>query len=77
MASTQPDWCNPLIVGRNKESAHATLVPFAAASDALAAYAEPVTDWGRSPFVRSLDGDWRFAWAPNPDAVPAGFWLND
>lgn len=77
MASIQPDWCNPLLVGRNKEPAHATLVPFVAAEDALAAYAEPVTDWSRSPYVRTLDGDWRFVWARNPSSIPDGFWQPD
>jgi beta-galactosidase/beta-glucuronidase len=68
-----PDWCNPLVIGRKKEAARATFVPFADAESALAAYAEPWLDWAKSPYVMSLDGEWAFAWLPNPASAPAGF----
>ena len=68
-----PDWCNPLVAGRNKEAAHATFVPFATMDELRAALREPVMDWERSPFVRRLDGEWRFHWSPYPAAVPANF----
>ena len=32
MITQVPDWCNPLVVGRNKEAARATFVPFADAA---------------------------------------------
>ena len=73
MHSELPIWCNPLVVGRNKEAARATFVPFADAASALAAYAEPWLDWTKSPFVQCLDGEWAFAWSPNPASAPDGF----
>lgn len=68
-----PDWCNPLVAGRNKEAAHATLVPFADIESARDALDELVIDWEKSPFMRRLDGEWRFAWSPNPSAAPTNF----
>lgn len=73
MQSVLPDWCNPLVVGRNKEPGRATFVPFADAESALAAYGEPVLDWTCSPYVRCLDGEWRFRWTPNPASAPVGW----
>ena len=67
---TQPilnDWENPQIVGRNREPGHVTLVPFADEPSARA------NDRTASPFFRSLNGDWKFHWAPNPDVAPADF----
>ena len=60
MLTTVPDWCNPLVAGRNKEAPHATLVPFADVESVLAALDDDVMDWDRSPFTRRLDGEWRF-----------------
>ena len=65
METSVPDWCNPLVVGRNKEVAHASFIPFADEQCALAALSETVLDWEKSPFVQRLDGEWRFYWAPN------------
>ena len=77
MTTQVPDWCNPLVVGRNKEAARATFVPFADAATLAAALAADVLDWEKSPLVRRLDGEWRFHWSPNPDQVPADFPLPD
>ncbi len=65
------DWKNPQVVGRNKEPAHVTTVPFADVPSAL--HGERST----SPFFRLLNGDWRFHWAPNPAAAPADFYRQD
>jgi beta-galactosidase len=62
------DWQNPLVVSRNKEPGHATLVPYADLSAALAG------DRAASPYYRTLNGTWKFAYAPNPDAAPAMFY---
>ncbi len=68
MTTKQPkDWENPQVVGRNKQPAHATLLPFAELSAALSG------DRNNSPYFRSLNGDWQFHFAPNPDAAPADF----
>ena len=65
------DWENPQIVGHNKEPAHATLLPFQDATAALAGERQG------SAFYRSLDGDWRFHWSPNPETSPADFYHVD
>jgi hypothetical protein len=52
MQTSIPDWCNPLVAGRNKEAAHATLVPFASIECARAALDEVVLNWEKSPFMR-------------------------
>ncbi|NLX37823.1 MAG: DUF4981 domain-containing protein [Chloroflexi bacterium] len=61
------DWENPQVVGRNKEPGHATLLPFADVASAISG------DWTRSPWYRSLDGEWAFHWAPNPAEAPSAF----
>ncbi|MEZ4615497.1 MAG: glycoside hydrolase family 2 TIM barrel-domain containing protein [Caldilineaceae bacterium] len=66
---TQTDWQNPQLVGRHKEPAHATLMPYATVEEART---------GRrmaSSFVQLLNGDWAFHWSPNPAAAPADFHL--
>ncbi len=73
MQTAVPDWCNPLVAGRNKEAPHATLIPFADIKSARAALDETVLDWEKSPFMRRLDGEWRFYWSPNPARSPANF----
>ena len=61
------DWENPQVVGRNKEPAHATLLPYADSATALDA------DRTSSPYFRLLNGDWQFHFAPNPSAAPEDF----
>lgn len=67
------DWCNPEIVGRNKEPARATLIPFADVETARRAYAGLIADRSVSPYLRSLDGDWRFYFTPCPADMLEGF----
>ncbi|MGC9467879.1 MAG: glycoside hydrolase family 2 TIM barrel-domain containing protein, partial [Anaerolineae bacterium] len=64
------DWENPQVVGRNKEPAHATLLPYQDAESALKA------DREGSVYFKLLNGDWHFAWSPNPASAPAGFYAN-
>jgi beta-galactosidase/beta-glucuronidase len=71
MAKKLNDWNNPLIVGRNKEPAHTTLVPFADETTALAG------DRETSPYFKSLNGDWKFHWSPTPTSAPEGFYRED
>ena len=59
------DWENPAVQGRGRLPTHADVVPFA---DAAAAHMAARSD---SPFLRSLNGTWRFRLYPCPDAVPA------
>lgn len=71
VAPATPDWENPRVFGVNKEEPHATLVPYPderAALDGLGA---------RSPWVRSLDGAWKFHWVATPAERPVGFHERD
>ncbi len=69
MTLTQPeDWENPQMVGRNKQPAHATLLPYADLSAALTG------ERANSPYFRLLNGDWRFHFAPAPAAAPEDFY---
>jgi beta-galactosidase len=72
MTAIQPkDWENPQVVGRNKQPAHATLLPYADVSTALAG------DRNSSPFFQLLNGDWQFHFAPTPASAPEDFYQPD
>ncbi|GAH02289.1 unnamed protein product, partial [marine sediment metagenome] len=77
MNRKSPDWSDPMVVGRNKEPAHATLIPYADENSALKAHAGLAVDRELTPFRRSLDGLWQFYWAPAPAQAPAEFHLPD
>ncbi len=62
-----PDWENPDVIGRNKEPAHCTLIPYANIEQAKTGTREA------SPYYRSLNGDWKFHWVKQPDERPADF----
>jgi beta-galactosidase len=70
-ASAPPDWENPAVVGRNKETPHATLMPFPDRETALDG------DSTSSPWFQSLNGAWKFRWSPNPAGRPAEFFRSD
>ncbi|HMN59555.1 MAG TPA: hypothetical protein PJ988_04290, partial [Anaerolinea sp.] len=61
------DWEDPQVVGINKRAGHAPLGAYPDAQAALACLK------GTSPFVRSLNGAWRFCLAASPEAVPQEF----
>jgi len=65
--SGQHDWENQFITGRNKQPGH---VPLGAYSDAETAQ---TCDRLASPYVKSLNGRWKFHLVPSPDEAPAGF----
>ncbi len=64
------DWEDPTILQRNRQPAHATLIPFADADSAL------IGERGASPYVRLLSGEWDFRWCANPFVLPDG-WHSD
>ena len=71
------EWEDPLVVGRNRRPMH---VPLAAHSDAAAALAGALAGTGyaqMSPFMRSLNGVWKFYLAPTPADVPPLFFAGD
>ena len=63
-----PPWEDPQVVSINRLPAHATIYPFPDSPGALAG--------GRaeSPWIRSLNGTWKFHYAPNIAGAPQGFW---
>ncbi|HEX8150493.1 MAG TPA: glycoside hydrolase family 2 TIM barrel-domain containing protein [Pyrinomonadaceae bacterium] len=72
-----PDWENPRVFSVNKEPAHATFVPYAdeaAARRGALAFAPGAAHAPGSPFVRSLDGMWKFHWVKEPSLRPADFY---
>ena len=70
-AEAAEDWENPGVLGRNKEPAHCTLMPFASEKSALGDPPEA------SPYDLSLGGAWKFHWSATPDTRPEGFYAPD
>ena len=70
-----PDLESPAVTGHGREPPHATLVRF---PDRARAIDAPGTA-GRavSPWVRSLNGEWRFHWVRNRAYRPAEFWREE
>jgi len=62
------DWENPEMIGRNKEAAHCTLMPYADTETALQGTKEA------SPFYKCLNGAWKFNWVRKPADRPAEFY---
>jgi beta-galactosidase len=60
-------WAQPEIIGWGRLRARSPLVPFPDRESALA------RDAGKSPWLRSLDGDWRFSLVGRPERVPNDF----
>ena len=64
-------WEDHRVFGQNKLEPRATLFPFE--SEALALAGDPAA----SRRYRSLDGPWRFHWAPRPAEAPMGHFRED
>jgi beta-galactosidase len=62
------DWENPNVVGVNRELMHAPLGAYASVDQAS------TCDRRLSPYVLSLNGNWRFHLAESPHTVPDTFW---
>ena len=65
------DWEDHQIIGRNKEPAHCTLMPFSNKTAALKG------DRDGSPFFCSLNGQWNFHWVNKPADRPVEFYRLD
>lgn len=65
------DWENPKVNGINKETPHSTLMPYDSIAKASKA------DRTDSKWHKSLNGQWRFHWSPDPDSRPADFYETD
>jgi beta-galactosidase len=59
---------DPHCLGINKESAHATLMPYATLREALVARRHAST------WARSLNGAWKFNYVPRPEQRPTDFY---
>lgn len=70
-----PDWEDPKLTGINNESPHATMVVCPDTDTAL--NLGPVSNATRvkSPYYRSLNGDWKYHYASNHLARVPDFWL--
>lgn len=63
-----PDWENPQNLSQGREDSRAFFVPFANRSEALAGKKQD------SSLVMSLNGEWKFHWAPSPEKRPLDFY---
>ena len=70
-AQTAPDWENPEVFGINKQPPHCTLTPYANTNKAQ------TLDRTASKYYKSLNGDWKFNWSPDPDSRPVNFYKPD
>ncbi|MDR2563037.1 MAG: discoidin domain-containing protein [Prevotellaceae bacterium] len=66
--SAQNEWDDVNITQLNREAAHTLAIPFGNEADALSG-----KSLEESPYFMSLNGIWKFNWAPNPAAKPVGF----
>ncbi len=65
MLLTGKEWESPENLALNKEQPHAYFFPFQHLDNARKVLPE------NSKFWQSLDGDWKFHWAPDPRLLPA------
>lgn len=70
-APTGKEWESPENLALNKEQPHAYFFPFQNLESARKVLPE------NSKFWQSLNGDWKFHWAPDPDSRPKDFYQTD
>ena len=63
------DWENPKVFGRNRVSARASFVPYPSEELALSG------DRGSSPWLKLLNGNWKFHYAESPALAPDDFFI--
>lgn len=63
-----PEWENPKVFERNKEQAHATLIPYSDVEEAKA-YNRNMSSW-----YRLLNGSWNFLYCGRPEMAPEDFY---
>ncbi|HZI32572.1 MAG TPA: glycoside hydrolase family 2 TIM barrel-domain containing protein, partial [Candidatus Binatia bacterium] len=76
-ADTPPDWENPELTGINNEPPHATMVVCPDAKTALTIGPVCNAERVKSPFYRSLNGQWKYHYSSNQLARVPDFWLPD
>ena len=70
-APTGKEWESPENLALNKEQPHAYFFPFQHLDNARKVLPE------NSKFWQSLDGDWKFHWAPDADSRPTDFYQTE
>lgn len=65
------NWENPKMFGLNKETPHASFIPYANVKQAI------INDINNSPFYKSLNGLWKFNWVREPSQRPVDFFKPD
>ena len=70
-APTGKEWESPENLALNKEQPHAYFFPFQHLDNARKVLPE------NSKYWQSLDGDWKFHWAPDPDSRPKDFYQTE
>ena len=72
IAAGTPEWENPFANSINRLPARTYSMPLADEKAAFTDAIEPET-----PFKKSLNGEWKFSWAGNPDLRVKDFWTTD
>ncbi len=65
--TAREEWDDPAVLHVNTERPHATMATYPSAELARRG------DRAASPWIRSLNGTWKFRYSPNPAARPIGF----
>ncbi|HEX8546286.1 MAG TPA: glycoside hydrolase family 2 TIM barrel-domain containing protein, partial [Cytophagaceae bacterium] len=65
------DWETEAVLSANKETYHVEVVPYADIASALKG------DKAATPFIQSLNGNWKFNWVPKPSDAPSDFYKLD
>ncbi len=76
-AAPLPDWENPQLTGVNNEPPHATMVVCPDAKIARQIEFVGNRERVKSPFYRSLNGDWKYHYSSNHLARVSDFWKPD
>ena len=66
------DWENPSVNSINRLPARTFARPLASADAVLTDALEP-----ESPWVQSMNGQWKFHWCDDPAQRPENFWQSD
>lgn len=69
--NSRNDWENPEVFQINREPVRAAFLPYADETSALNDI------YTSSPWYFSLNGNWKFSWAPTPDQHPKDFYKTD
>jgi beta-galactosidase len=65
------DWEDPAVIGRNREEAHCTLMPYSDISSAKKGQPQ------ESPWFMNLNGTWKFKWVGKPEERPVEFFKTE